>query len=340
MQKQSDTAFEGNMEIYKTSDNTIELKVAFKDETLWLTQNQMAELFGVNKSGISRHIKNIFETQELEEAATVAIFATVQTEGDRSINRKLVYYNLDMIISVGYRVNSKRGTQFRQWATQRLKDYLVKGYAINEKRLEQKNQEIEYLKTGIRIISRAMESMEQNKADEVFKTFAKGLLLLDDYDHKSLDSLGKNTKKVVYPAYSEYMELIQRMYDKCKSDVFAQLKDDGFQSSIAQISQSFDGKELYPTIEEKAANLLYFITKNHSFVDGNKRIAATCFLYFLQRNNCLLKQNGRPVIDNNTLASLTLFIASSKTDEADIVKHLTISILNRSQENNEEEKND
>ena len=234
-----------------------------------------------------------------------------------------------MIISVGYRVNSKRGVQFRQWATQRLKDYLVQGYAINEKRLQQKQQEVEYLKTGIRIVSRAIEAAANDKDREVFQIFSPGLALLDDYDHEELDMQGETRQKAVYPSYENYMNLIKNMYSDFKSDVFARPKDESFKSSIGQIQQRFDGKELYPTIEEKAANLLYFITKNHSFVDGNKRIAAACFLLFLDQNNALTKMDGSLRIDNNTLAALTLFIATSKPDEADIVKRLIISILNR-----------
>lgn len=267
----------------------------------------------------------------MEKVATVAKFATVQTEGNRIIERQIEHYNLDVIISVGYRVKSKQGTQFRQWATQRLKDYLVKGYAINEKRLAQKQQEVEYLKTGIRIVSRAIEEATDDQNRHVFQVFAKGLALLDDYDHEELDTKGRTTKATHFPSVDDYMALIHNMYSEFESDVFAKPKDGSFNSSVNQIRQGFAGTDFYPTIEEKAANLLYFITKNHSFVDGNKRIAAACFVYFLQQNNALLKSDGSPIIENDTLAALTLFIATSKTDEADIVKRLVISILNRNQ---------
>lgn len=239
------------------------------------------------------------------------------------------FYNLDVIISVGYRVKSQRGTQFRQWATLRLKDYLVQGYAVNEKRLAQKQQEVEYLKTGIRILNRAIEEQTTIEEFEMLKVFAKGLSLLDDYDHETLDKKGLTQQEIIYPSVEEYLKMICAMYSEFETDVFAKPKDDSFHSSVNQIKQGFGNTEFYPTLEEKAANLLYFITKNHSFVDGNKRIAAACFLYFMQKNNALLKPDGNPIIDNAALAALTLFIATSKPNEAEIVKQLTISILNR-----------
>lgn len=191
------------------------------------------------------------------------------------------------------------------------------------------NKEVEYLKTGIRILNRALEEEFDIHEFEFLKIFAKGLSLLDDYDHESLDKIGDTTNGTVFPTYNDYMAVIGSMNSAFDSDIFARPKDDSFNSSINQIQQTFEGRELYPTLEEKAANLLYFITKNHSFIDGNKRIAATCFLYFLQTNRALLKPDGLPVIDNSTLAALTLFIAASKPEEASIVKQLTISILNR-----------
>lgn len=314
--------------IYEAEDGNIKIDTRFEDETVWLTQNQIVNLFESSKANISEHIKHIFESGELELNSTVRNFRTVQLEGSRRVTRKRLHYNLDMIISVGYRVNSVRGTQFRIWATQRLKEYLVQGVAINEKRLAQKQQEVQYLKTGIRILNRAIEQKLDGKFDEVLAIFSKGLALLDDYDHESLDQKGISQIDVIYPEYHEYMEMIQEMYSDYESDVFAKPKDDSFNSSINQIRQSFNDVELYPTLEEKAANLLYFITKNHSFVDGNKRIAAACFLYFLEQNNSLLI-DGQPIISNEALASLTLFIASSKSEEVDTVKRLIISILNR-----------
>lgn len=321
---------DNKIEIYKSKDNQIELQVQMDSDTVWLTQEQMEYLFQTTKQNVSLHINNIFAEKELDKNSTVKESLTIRTEGKRQVKRKIQYYNLDVIISVGYRVKSQRGIQFRQWATQRLKDYLVRGYAINEKRLAQKQQEVEYLKTGIRILNRAMDEQTTTEEFEMLRVFAKGLSLLDDYDHELLDKKGLTQQQTIYPSVEEYLQMIQAMYSEFESDVFAKPKDESFHSSVNQIKQSFGGTELYPSIEEKAANLLYFITKNHSFVDGNKRIAAACFLYFMEQNNALLKPDGTPIIDNATLAALTLFIATSKTEESEIVKQLTISILNRS----------
>lgn len=320
------------MEIYKTKDKKTEIKVQLDKDTVWLSQEQMSLLFDRTREAITQHIGNIFKEGELDRDQVCKESLHTTQHGavvGKTQTKKVKLYNLDVIISVGYRVKSQRGTQFRQWATQRLKDYLVQGYAINEKRLQQKQQEVEYLKTGIRIVSRAIEAASNEKDRQVFQIFSHGLALLDDYDHEELDMQGKTRKKAIYPDYNDYMNLIENMYSDFKSDVFARPKDESFTSSIGQIQQSFDRKDLYPSIEEKAANLLYFITKNHSFVDGNKRIAAACFLHFLEQNNALTKTDGSLRIENNTLAALTLFIATSKPDEADIVKRLIISILNR-----------
>jgi prophage maintenance system killer protein len=320
------------IEIYKTPGNQTEIQVQFEEDTVWLSQKQMGQLFEKDTDTISLHLKNIYESGELQEIVTTEESSVVQKEGKRQVRRKIRFYNLDAIISVGYRVNSKRGVQFRQWATQRLKDYLVQGYAINEKRLAQKQQEVEYLKTGIRILGRAIEDAEDKANEEVYSIYYQGLALLDDYDHEKLDLTGRTVRKAILPGYDDYMKLIKNMHSEWHSDVFAKPKDDSFNSSINQIKQSFDGKDLYPSIEEKAANLLYFITKNHSFVDGNKRIAAACFVYFLEQNKVLVLDNGSPVVDNNTLAALTLFIANSKTEETETVKKLVISMLNRNKQ--------
>jgi len=320
---------ENKIEIYRTADDQTEVIVQFDENTVWLSQKQMAELFVKDTDTIGLHLKNIYNESELHELSTTEFFSVVQKEGKRSVQRRIKFYNLDAIISVGYRVNSKRGTQFRQWATRRLKDYLVQGYAINEKRLQQKQQEVEYLKTGIRILNRAMAEQTTAEEFEMLRVFAKGLALLDDYDHETLDKKGITQQETIYPTIEEYEKIIHAMRSEFESDVFAKPKDNSFQSSINQIRQGFGETEFYTTIEEKAANLLYFITKNHSFADGNKRIAASCFLYFLKQNNALLKANGLPILDNAALAALTLFIATSKTEEAEIVKQFVISILNR-----------
>jgi prophage maintenance system killer protein len=314
------------IEIFQTPDNRTSVEVKFENETVWLNRNQLSELFGRDVKTIGKHINNIFTEGELTKNSVVANFATTALDGK---TYHVDHYNLDVIISVGYRVKSQRGTQFRQWATQRLKDFLVQGYAINEKRLAQKQQEVEYLKTGIRILNRAIEQQATQDDSQMLLVFAKGLSLLDDFDHQTLETEGITVATTIFPSFDEYMKLIQAMYSEFASDVFAQPKDESFHSSINQIAQSFNEVELYPTLEEKAANLLYFITKNHSFVDGNKRIAAACFLLFLDRNNALYRASGTPLISNEALAALTLFIATSKTEEADIVKHFIISILNQ-----------
>ncbi|MGD9492922.1 MAG: RhuM family protein [Bacteroidales bacterium] len=313
------------IEIFKSSDNKIELKVKFDSDTVWLSQEQLIVLFERDQSVISRHINNIFKEKELDRKSNM------QKMHIPFSDKPVAFYSLDVIISVGYRVKSLRGTQFRQWATARLKDYLVQGYAINEKRLQQKQQEVEFLKTGLRIVSRAIEHAADEHEQEVFRQFARGLALLDDYDHEALDKKGHTLKETVYPGFEDYMELIRLMYSDFESSVFAKPKDESFHSSINQIKQSFSGTDLYPSIEEKAANLLYLITKNHSFVDGNKRIAAACFLHFLKRNQALFNSKGEPIISNETLATLTLYIANSRSEEDDVVKRLIISVLNRNQ---------
>lgn len=316
---------ENKIEIFKTTNGT-EVVVKLEEDTVWLDAATIAVVFGVNRPAIVKHVGNIYKSGELEEKSTCSILEQVAADGKK---RKMNFYNLDMILSVGYRVNSSQATKFRQWATARLKDYLVQGYAINEKRLLQKQQEVEFLKTGLRIVSRSLENTANESEQEVFRQFAKGLALLDDYDHEALDQKGLTQKETIYPNYKDYMDLIEQMYSDFKSYAFAKPKDDGFHSSINQIKQSFGSAELYPSIEEKAANLLYYITKNHSFVDGNKRIAAACFLYFLQLNNALLNSKSESIISNETLATLTLYIANSRTEENEIVKRLIISVLNR-----------
>ena len=326
---------QNKVEIFQSKDSETEVTVMFEQETVWLTQAQMAKLFDRNRVAITQHLGNIFKEGELEKDMVCKDFLHTTKHGaikGKTQTQKIKHYNLDVIISVGYRVNSKSGVQFRQWATQRLKDYLVKGYAINEKRLEQKNQEVLHLKTGIQILNRAIEKQREFENSEILSIFAKGLELLDKYDHEKLDVKGKTEQETIFPSYEDYISFISEMYSDNESDVFAIQKDDSFNSSINQIKQTFEGKELYPSIQKKAANLLYLIVKNHSFVDGNKRIAAACFLYFLDKNKALFRENHKTIISNSTLASLTLFIATSKSSEAEIVKQFVISILNRNDE--------
>ena len=313
--------------IYRTRDKKTQIDVRFENDSVWLTQQHMADLFGQTKQNISLHVNNCFKERELKASSVVKQSLTTAADGKRY---KTKHYNLDVIISVGYRVKSVRGTQFRQWATQRLKDYLTDGVAVNEKRLEQKNKEIQVLHDGIRILSRAIE--EKSAISEGFAwlhQFSMGLQLLDDYDHESLDTTGKHTKAARYPAIAEYMELVEQMRSEFNSDVFGKVKDKGFDSAVNQIKQSFGKKDAYPSIEEKAAMLLYLVVKNHAFIDGNKRIAAASFLLFLEQNGLLYRIDQQPIISNEALASLTLLVAVSKADEMGTVKKLLISVLNR-----------
>ncbi|MDB2385106.1 virulence RhuM family protein [Polaribacter sp.] len=313
--------------IYQSNDGKSQLKVSLQDDTIWLTQKQLSELFQTTIPNINMHLKNIFNEGEQMEKATIKESLIVQLEGKRKVKRKQIVYNLEIIISIGYRINSFRATQFRQWATQTLKDHLVKGYTINKNRLAQKEQEVQILKNGITILNRVIE--EKSTDNEWLSVFAKGLSLLDDYDHEQLDAKGLTKREADYPSLEDYQKIINQMLAEFDSDVFGKEKDKSFQSSVAQIAKGFGEDDFYATLEEKATMLLYLIVKNHSFVDGNKRIAAACFLKFLQQNKMLFNSQEQPIISNDTLASLTLFIASSKTEEMETVKRLVISILNR-----------
>jgi prophage maintenance system killer protein len=322
----------GEIILYNDKPN---VEIRLENNTIWLNQKQMAELFDKDSDTIGLHLKNIYTTKELDKNATTEKYSVVRQEGNRQVSRKILFYNLDAIISVGYRVNSKRGTQFRIWANQVLKDYLVQGYAVNEKRLAQKEQDLKLLKDGIHILTRSVAQVIEEKASDhtLLETFAKGLSLLDDYDHEKLDAKGLTTKEVDYPNLDDYQEIINLMLTEFDSDVFGKEKDKSFESAVAQIGKGFGDDDFYPTIEEKATMLLYFVVKNHAFVDGNKRIAAACFLKFLQQNNMLFNSQQEPIISNDTLASLTLFIASSKPDEMQTVTRLVISVLNRNNSN-------
>jgi prophage maintenance system killer protein len=318
------------IEIYQAQDGSTQIDVQLEEETVWLTQAQMAVLFNKGRTTITEHISNVFKEGELIEEMVCRDFRHTTQHGavkGKTQSKNVKYYNLDVIISVGYRVKSKQGTQFRIWANKILKDYLVKGYALNEKRLAQKEQEVKLLKDGIHILSRAIE--EKIEDNQWLTVFTKGLSLLDDYDHEQLDTKGLTTKEVNYPSLVDYQELINEMMTEFDSDVFGKEKDKSFQSSIAQIGKGFGEADFYPTLEEKAAMLLYLVVKNHSFVDGNKRIAAACFLKFLQQNDMLFNSHKQPIISNDTLASLTLFIAASKPEEMQTVTRLAISVLNR-----------
>ena len=330
----SSNIMKGNVEIYQSGDNDIQLEVSFDNETVWLSQEQMSFLFDRDRTVIGRHIKNIFKEEELVEDEVCADYAHTTKHGaieGKTQQQTRKTYNLDVIISVGYRVKSKRGTQFRKWATSKLKELLVQGYVINEMRLVQKEHEVKVLKSGIQILSRVIEQKATEEGYDWLDTFTTGLGLLDDYDHESLDKKGITTKKTNYPELKEYYHMVETMRAEFNSDVFGKEKDDNFQSSVAQISKGMEDEDFYTSLEEKAAMLLYLITKNHSFVDGNKRIAAACFLLFLQKNNLLYVSDDVLIISNEALAALTLYIASSKPEEMETVKRLIISVLNRNQ---------
>lgn len=323
----------GEIVIYTSEDGSISLDTKLENDTIWLTQDMIVTLFNSSKANISEHISHIFQEEELDRETTVRKFRTVRKEGSRNVSRNLEYYNLDMIIAVGYRVNSKIATKFRKWATNTLREYLTKGYVINEKMLKAQRNKIQTLQSTVSLLTRSIQNQistvdQAQDVANILDNFAKGLDLLDDFDHKTLDTKGKSQKESVVISESEFLKVIDKMKSEFASDVFANPKDGSFASSVNQIYQTFGGNDCYPTLEEKAAMLLYLITKNHSFSDGNKRIAASCFLYFLNKNNMLYK-NNLPIIDNGTLFALTLLIAESKPSEMEIMKQIVVSVLNK-----------
>ena len=319
--------------IYQTPDGKTQIDVRLENETVWLTQAQMAELFETDRTSIVRHINNIYRVDELEREATCAKIAQVQTEGNRQVTRTIPYFNLDMIISVGYRVNSKRGVKFRQWANRVLKEYLVKGYAVNERI---RHEQIGELRQLVGMLGRTLQNQPVISTDEtaalfeVVTDYTYALDTLDNYDYERL-AIDKTTKEESFHAtYENAMEAINGLRDKFGGSVlFGNEKDDSFKSSIGQIYQTFGGEELYPSVEEKAAMLLYLVTKNHSFSDGNKRIAATLFLWFLNNNGILYREDGSKRLADNTLVALTLMIAESKTEEKDVMVKVVVNLINQ-----------
>ena len=310
-------------EITIFENQNIRLEVNVKDETVWLNTNQIAQLFDRDVKTIRKHINNALK-EELNDEVTVAKFATVQIEGQRKVTRNIEYYNLDMIISVGYRVKSNNGIIFRKWANKVLKDYLLKGYAVNQKRLD-------YLEKTVKLIdiaSRIESNFDNNDAKEIIRVinnYANALNLLDDYDHRNITKPSGNSNDNII-TYEECMSLVNKLKFNNNSNIFALERNQGLKSIIKDIYQTFSGVDLYPSIEEKAANFFYLIIKNHVFIDGNKRIAATLFIYFLNYYNILYKDN-RQVIDNNTLVALTLLIASSNPKEKNILVDLVMNFL-------------
>lgn len=313
----------GEILLYKDKSGNTSVKISFINNSLWLSQKQMAELFNKNSDTIGLHLKNIYLSKELDEKLTSEDFSVVQKEGNRDIRRKIKHYNLDAIISVGYRVNSKKGTQFRIWATNILKQHLVEGVSINEKRLKQLQKTIQLVKRTSKLI----EDVEG--LIDVLSDYSLALDILDNFDHQTLTKENVNNSVSYKIEYSEAKFAIEKLKIKFGgSSLFGNEKDDSFKSSIATIDQTFDGKELYPSIEEKAANLLYFVVKNHSFSDGNKRIAAWLFVWYLHRNNFLYKIDNSKRIENNTLVALTLMIAESNPNEKEIMINVIINLIN------------
>ena len=311
-------------EIVIFENQSVKLEVNMKDETVWLNKEQMAELFNVDRSGISRHIKNIYNEEELEKDITCAKFARMGSENDQLYETE--YYNLDVIISVGYRVKSKNGIAFRRWANQIIKDYMLKGYAVNQKRLEYLEKTVKLIDIANRI-DKKLENDEASKILKVIGNYSKALDMLDDYDHKTIKKINGTYNSDLQVTYEDCISIIKELKFNEKSELFALERNEGLKAIIGSIYQTFDGKEVYESLEEKAANFLYMLVKNYVFIDGNKRIAATLFIYFLFYNNILYKDD-KELIDNNTLTALTLLIAESNPKEKEIIVDLVMNFLN------------
>lgn len=323
------------IEIFKSDDGSTEIEVRVDNDTVWLNQYQISDLFLTDRTSIGRHISNIYKTKELDENSTSAKIAQVRKEGKRTVTRPIGIYNLDVILSIGYRVNSERGRQFRIWANKILSEYLLKGYALNERKLKEQNKQLNQLKQSVKILSEVLDYKTLTNDESVgllkiISDYAYALDVLDQYDYQRLeikDTSGKETYQLTYDEAITQIRIAKKAHGN--SDLFGREKDDSFRSSISTIYQTFDGHDLYASIEEKAANLLYFITKNHSFSDGNKRIAAFLFLYFLERNGILFDINGNKRIADNTLVALTLMIAVSRPDEKDTMIKVIVNLINR-----------
>lgn len=313
--------------IYKAPDGTMSIDVTVQNETVWLSQGQMAELFGKDQSVIARHISNVFKEGELEKKSNMQILHNTLSKF-----KPTQVYSLDVIISVGYRVKSKRGTQFRIWANQILKQYLLQGYAINERVAAQKYDELSQL---VKVLGRTIQNQEKLTEDsrsllDVVIDYTYALDTLDRYDYQELKIEDTTGKEAFHATYENAMEVIRELHEKFGgSTLFGNEKDDSFKSSIGQIYQTFGGVDLYPSVEEKAATLLYLVTKNHSFSDGNKRIAATLFLWFLNGNGILYNEDGTKRIADNTLVALTLMIAESRAEEKDTMVKVIVNLINK-----------
>ncbi len=323
------------IKIFKSDDGSTEIEVRVENNTVWLNQYQISDLFLTDRTSIGRHISNIYRTKELDENSTSAKIAQVRKEGKRTVNRQISLYNLDVILSIGYRVNSDRGRQFRVWANKILSEYLMKGYALNERKLKAQNNQLNQLKQSVKILSKVVNYKTLTNDEsigllKIISDYAYALDILDQYDYQKLeitDTSGKETYQLTYDEAIAQIRTAKVAHGN--SELFGREKDDSFKSSLSAIYQTYGGQDLYPSIEEKAANLLYFITKNHSFSDGNKRIAAFLFLYFLERNGILFDSNGEKRIADNTLVALTLMIAVSKPDEKDTMTKVVVNLINR-----------
>lgn len=324
---------ENQIVIYQTEDGQTRIDVRLENDTVWLTQAQMAALFDKTPQNITMHIRNAYNEGELDKSTTCKEYLQVQTEGRRTVKRIQKFYDLDVIISVGYRVKSKRGTAFRIWARKILKDYLVKGYAINE---HMRKEQIGELRQLVGVLGRTIQNQpllsndETNALFDVVTDYTYALDTLDDYDYQRITVKDTTQEERFHATYESAMEAIRALREKFgSSSLFGNEKDDSFKSSIGQIYQTFAGEELYPSVEEKAAMLLYLVTKNHSFSDGNKRIAATLFLWFLNNNGILYRADGSKRLSDNTLVALTLMIAESRTEEKDVMVKVVVNLINQ-----------
>jgi prophage maintenance system killer protein len=317
--------------IYQAPDGTARLEVHLDQESVWLNLNQMVDLFGRDKSVISRHLNNVFKENELDRQAVVAKFATTAADGK---TYQVDHYNLDVIISVGYRVKSLQGTKFRQWATQTLRDHIVEGYTVNKPRLQEETAKLLEMQKAVQLLTRTLAGQEViddvgKEILQVINDYAYALATLDRYDHGTLTIEGTSGPAVFVLQYEEAISIVHSMKGEFDG-LFGQEKDQGFKSALGTIYQTFDGKDVYPSIEEKSANLLYFIVKNHAFTDGNKRIAAAVFIYFLAANGILYRPDGSKRLADNALVALTLLIAESRPDEKDTIVKVIVNLINQS----------
>lgn len=316
----------GKLVLYQARDGTVELDVRLERDTLWLSQKQMSMLFDKDTDTIGLHLRNIFEEGELEESATTEESSVVQKEGNRQVRRRVHFYNLDAIISVGYRVNSKRGTQFRIWATRVLRDHIIQGYTVNERRLQDLDQAVK-LVTGV-VERRDLSGDEAKALLQVVSEYSHALDLLDDYDHQRVEAPEKTSRVIHIMSYEEALQIVDRLRGRFgESAVFGIEKDKSLASALGAVMQTFDGKDLYPGLEEKAAYLLYFLVKNHAFIDGNKRIAAALFLWFLDRNGALYDPDCGLLISDAALVAMTLMIAESHPEEKDVLVRIVTHLL-------------